>query len=167
MSKSSVRGAVAFAVAISCISGLQACGSSEDRQAAPAASYTEPAPPSDAQHSELAAAEAREAAEPAPASTEAAMMVFVDPETGRRSGRPVTEEQHQAAVRAGAALNRSSEGLEVVRMPDGSLMMDLKGRFQNFSVVHRSEDGSLRMDCDTNEERPVAPISARPTAAKE
>ena len=80
------------------------------------------------------------------------MMVFVDPETGQRVSRPITEAQRQMSRSARARLNRSSEGLDVVHRPDGSMMVNLQGRFQNTSVVRRAADGSLRMDCGTDAE---------------
>ena len=45
-----------------------------------------------------------------------------------------------------------SEGLDVVHRPDGSMMVNLQGRFQNTSVIRRAADGSLRMDCGTDAE---------------
>ena len=80
------------------------------------------------------------------------MMVYLDPETGQRVSRPITEAQRQMSRSARTRLNRSSEGLEVVHRPDGSMMVDLQGRFRNTSVVRRGTDGSLHLECDTDAE---------------
>jgi hypothetical protein len=44
-------------------------------------------------------------------------------------------------------LNRSSRDLEVVVQPDGSNIVDLKGRFQHATVVRILEDGSFSITC--------------------
>jgi len=45
-------------------------------------------------------------------------------------------------------LNHSSEGLTEIQMPDGSVMVDLEGRFQEFEVIVRDPvTGKLQMRC--------------------
>ena len=129
-----------------CLSALAACSSSENGSA-----------PTDAQsRPSLALVQTASASAAAAAPTEpgdgAAMVVFLDPETGQRVSRPITEAQRQMSRSARARLNRSSEGLEVVHRQDGSMMVNLQGRFQNTSVVRRESDGSLHLDCDTDAE---------------
>ena len=45
------------------------------------------------------------------------------------------------------ALSRSTEGLEVVRRSDGSLMVDLQGRFQSISTARIDSEGGVEIGC--------------------
>lgn len=47
-------------------------------------------------------------------------------------------------------LNKSSEGLVEVQHPDGSVSMDLEGRFQNVTVARINKDGSVSQSCVDN-----------------
>ncbi len=77
---------------------------------------------------------------------EGAQQVAVDPAAGTL-GAP-TAEQIQALERAVAAmLSQSSEGLEVVELPDGTLTVDLEGRFQEVAVAAVAPDGTVRTGC--------------------
>ncbi len=76
----------------------------------------------------------------------AAQQVAADPASGE-PGAP-TAEQIGAIERAVAAmLSQSSEGLEVVELPDGTLTMDLEGRFQEVIVATIAPDGTVRVGC--------------------
>lgn len=86
-----------------------------------------------------------------PLSTEpvgsAGMVVGIDPETGR-VGMPSRE--FKDAMRddpRGPAMSRSMEGLRVIQRPDGSMMVDLQGRFQEYSVVRITPDGRKEQTC--------------------
>lgn len=99
-----------------------------------------------------AQAEQAPAKQEAPAASaesvgQSGMLAFVDPETGELVSSPVTEEQKQFAERAGNDLNFSDEGLVQQVMPDGSVMVDLQGRYQMSMVVDVQADGSLRARC--------------------
>ena len=145
-----------LALCASCLTGLAACGSPVDGSA-----------PSDAlSRAESPAGQPASALEPATAAVvpgeSAAMMVFVDPETGERVSRPMTEAQRQMA--RSVQVDRSSEGLEVVRRPDGSIVVDLQGRFQHTAVARRGPDGSVQLDCDTDAEPLGQGAAARSSA---
>jgi hypothetical protein len=47
-------------------------------------------------------------------------------------------------------VNQSTEGLVEVKHPDGSVSMDLQGRFQNVSVARKEADGSVTQSCVNN-----------------
>ncbi len=101
------------------------------------------------------------------ATGEGAQQVAVDPATGAL-GAP-TAEQIQALERAVAAmLSQSSEGLEVVELPDGTLTVDLLGRFQEVAVAAVAPDGTLRTGCVSRpgEVRAVLAPEARAVAKK-
>jgi hypothetical protein len=105
----------------------------------------------------------------APAAA-AGLVAFIDPATGGLTATP-TEEQRAAMRTALAALvNDSGEGLVEVRLPDGSVVMDLQGRFQEAVVVQVAPDGTRHMQClgsvpDAAATPLSAPAPAPPAAA--
>jgi hypothetical protein len=46
-----------------------------------------------------------------------------------------------------ATFNQSSEGLTEVMLPDGSVMVDLEGRFQVYTVQVRDASGKVHLRC--------------------
>jgi hypothetical protein len=83
---------------------------------------------------------------PPPAPARAGLVVEVDPPAGQPSA---TADPSEGARQIGDAadLTRSTDGLEVQMLPDGSRRVDLQGRFRSYSVVTIAADGSLRMAC--------------------
>ena len=77
----------------------------------------------------------------------AGMRIQLDPETGAPglAGAPV--QSLSATPEEAAALSHSSEGLRQVVLPDGSVMMDLQGRFEETVVMEIGPDGKLRTRC--------------------
>ena len=72
--------------------------------------------------------------------------IQVDPQTGKI--KPLTpEEAQQLGDGLKTMLNRSTEGLEEVHNADGSVSVDLKGRFQNVMLARTSEDGAVERTC--------------------
>ena len=130
--------------------------------AAPAAAGDEPA---------AAAQEEQTAAQATAAPVAAAGLVaYIDPATGGLTATP-TEEQRAAMRAALAALvNDSDEGLVEVTLPDGSVMLDLQGRFQEALVVLMAPDGTRRHECISSvpgaaAASPAAAATAAPAAA--
>ena len=77
--------------------------------------------------------------------------VQVDPQTGQI--KPLSpQEAQQLAEQLKGMFNKSTEGLAAVREPDGSITMDLQGRFQNVTVARTNEDGSVETSCVDNPE---------------
>src|SRR6185369_9966689 len=77
--------------------------------------------------------------------------VQVDPQTGQV--KPLTpEEAKHLADGLKPMFNRSTEGLKPVRHADGSLSMDLQGRFQNVAVARKNADGTVEQSCVDNPE---------------
>jgi hypothetical protein len=72
--------------------------------------------------------------------------VQVNPQTGQV--RQMTPEQAQRlADSLKTMLNKSSEGLVQEQHPDGSVSMDLQGRFQNVVVARVEADGTVTQSC--------------------
>jgi hypothetical protein len=63
---------------------------------------------------------------------------------------PTPEEAQKLAAGLGEMINQSTEGLEQVQHEDGSVSMDLKGRFQNVTVARVNQDGSVSQSCVDN-----------------
>ncbi len=106
----------------------------DDEATAPSVVFTKPSPSRGTPHS----------TEPVGA---AGMVVGIDPVTGKigmpsREFRDAMRERH-----ASPALGRSMEGLQVVHRPDGSKMVDLKDRFQEYSVIRIQPDGRKEQLC--------------------
>lgn len=76
------------------------------------------------------------------------MRVYVDPETGALVDRPVTPAQKNAAAAENAQFRQDDTGLKVVTHPDGSISIDLEGRFQMATEAQVSADGSVRVTCN-------------------
>jgi NAD(P)H-flavin reductase len=75
--------------------------------------------------------------------------VEVDSQTGQM--KELTPEEKQRLV-AGLKqmVNQSTEGLVQVQHADGSVSMDLEGRFQNVAVARVNKDGSVTQSCVDN-----------------
>src|SRR6266403_585379 len=72
--------------------------------------------------------------------------VQVDSQTGQI--RPLTpQEAQQLAEGLKGMLNRSTEGLVQVHHADGSVSMDLDGRFQHVMVAKTNDDGTVTQSC--------------------
>lgn len=65
------------------------------------------------------------------------------------------------------ALSRSSEGLVFQRAPNGTVSVDLQGRFQNVSVARIDADGEIRTGCVTSHESLAEFLAAHPGASEE
>jgi hypothetical protein len=72
--------------------------------------------------------------------------VQVDSQTGQI--KPLSpEEAKQMADGLKTMLNKSTDGLVHVQQTDGSVSMDLQGRFQNVAVARVNADGTLEQSC--------------------
>jgi len=65
--------------------------------------------------------------------------------------RPLTQEEaQQLAEGIKALVNQSTDGLKQVKHADGSVSMDLEGRFQNVALAKRTADGNIAQSCVDN-----------------
>ena len=64
---------------------------------------------------------------------------------------PLTQEQSQQIADA-LKNNKSTDGLVEVRHADGTVSMDLQGRFQNVTLARKNDDGSVSEACVDNPE---------------
>ena len=74
------------------------------------------------------------------------MVVAIDPETGRL-GVPSVEQIGQLSAAEKTGLLRTPAGLTSVRRADGSVMVNLQGRFMEYSVVRLDASGRPRLGC--------------------
>lgn len=65
--------------------------------------------------------------------------------------RPLTQEEAQKlAAGLRQLVNQSTDGLKSVQHPDGSVSIDLEGRFQSVAVARRELDGRVTQSCVDN-----------------
>jgi len=82
-------------------------------------------------------------------TNEAGLVVVLDRDTGK--ARPLTpDEASRLAAGIRQLVNQSTEGLVQVRRADGSVSMDLQGRFQNVLLAKKEDDGSIVQACVDN-----------------
>jgi hypothetical protein len=71
--------------------------------------------------------------------------------------KPLTQEEAQKLAEGiKQIVNQSTDGLKEVRHADGSVSMDLEGRFQSVAVAKRDENGTLIQSCVDNREAAAA-----------
>jgi hypothetical protein len=75
--------------------------------------------------------------------------VEVDSQTGQIKAL-TPEEAQRLAAGLKQIVNQSTEGLVQVQNADGSVSMDLEGRFQNVTVARVNRDGSVSQSCVDN-----------------
>jgi len=75
--------------------------------------------------------------------------VQVDGQTGQIK-ELTPEEKQKLAAGLKQMVNKSTEGLDEVHHADGSVSVDLKGRFQHVTVAKIDEDGNLTQSCVDN-----------------
>lgn len=79
-------------------------------------------------------------------SNAAGQTVVLDRQTGKT--RPLTPEESQRLAEGIKQLvSQSSDGLVEVRHADGSVSMDLQGRFQNVMLAKKDADGTVSQSC--------------------
>ena len=80
---------------------------------------------------------------------EAGMVVGIDPETGK-IGLPTAEQRaelDQIAASQNTLLSRSSAGLREEHRADGTVHVNLQGRFQEYATVRIGPDGKKTFGC--------------------
>lgn len=84
----------------------------------------------------------------APAPAQAGMRAYIDPETGTLGGPGPLPPPSDEAVKA-LGPETLEEPVETV-LPDGSVMLDLKGRGQEYSIMQLDADGQRVVRCVEN-----------------
>ncbi len=115
-----------------------------------------------------------ETAEPATgreatAQPRSGVTVRIDPETGEIRGYRVPDPRRLPDDRLERALSRSTKGLRAVTLPDGTVYVDLQGRFGHLQSARLNEDGSLEMRCVDSVRQLMSfvdHLGVRPTAAE-
>ncbi len=98
---------------------------------------------------------ARRAPPPVQAPGRAGLVVEVDPPPGEASAT-VGGADAARQIANDAALTRSTDGLQVQMLPDGSRRVDLQGRFRSYTVASLSADGTLSMACADDQAGAIA-----------
>lgn len=94
--------------------------------------------------------------------------------TGKEDAKPPTPAEQAADAELERITDQSSEGLTPVQRPDGSVTVDLEGRFQSVVVARKNADGTTSIGCvdrlpskDAAPQAPAAPAQPAPTPALE
>lgn len=77
----------------------------------------------------------------------AALKAYLNPETGEIEVRASTSADVSIDPETQNALRRDDDGLVKIRHADGSVSMDLQGRYQSVSVVRVNADGTTTITC--------------------
>ena len=88
----------------------------------------------------------QEAPGAAPSPGQAGMRVAIEPETGELTV-PSPQQQKLMEQELQEALSRSDVGLYEEVLPDGTVKVNLQGRFQNASIAVIDDDGNLHTSC--------------------
>ncbi len=94
------------------------------------------------------------------------MVIAVDPETGALVA-PTGIQRAKLGAAEPTGLLRTDQGLREVRLADGSVMIDLQGRFLEYAVARIGPDGCLRLGCVDGGPAPPPPIAPCAPAAPE
>ena len=73
--------------------------------------------------------------------------VFINPATGKLGGPPSGVQAPGLSIATQKKLSRSGNGLRTRQLPDGTVLVDLQGRFQNLSAVTLDKDGEAHLTC--------------------
>jgi pyocin large subunit-like protein len=87
----------------------------------------------------------------------------------KENGREATAEEKAAfAEEVKKMVNRTTEGLEVKTLSNGTKYMDLKGHYQSVAVAKVNPDGTVSVGCVTNEKEVenFVKSAAQPQATK-
>ncbi len=108
--------------------------------------------------------EASRTADPGLAPGTAAMRAYLNPETGRLdvgAGPAAAAESLDPSTEN--ALRRDATGLVEVHHPDGSVSVDLQGRFQSVAVIKKTKNGNVFVCSDTGSPVPQeqAPLEVK------
>jgi hypothetical protein len=87
--------------------------------------------------------------------------VQIDNQTGKL--KPLTtQETQELAESLKNMVNKSADGLTQVQHEDGSMSMDLEGRFRHVVIAREREDGTLSMSCVDNPQAAAAALGVDP-----
>jgi hypothetical protein len=117
-----------------------------EQAAAPALAWApEPAPV--AVTAPAAVPAANPAAPPGAPPSASGRIIALDPETGQL-GAPSPEQVRSLRAAPGiAAVSRTEEGLAETRLTDGTVILDLDGRYQDHVLAHLDRNGKLVYGC--------------------
>jgi hypothetical protein len=98
----------------------------------------------------------------------AGRIVALDPETGRLGAASPDQMRDLRATAGVASVSRSEEGLVETRLTDGTVILDLNGRFQDYMVARLDRNGRLTYGCvHDGGQRLASPDSIPATALEE
>lgn len=89
------------------------------------------------------------------------LQVSIDPATGKLRA-PSPEEARAMTASLERIFRQSTQGLQAEQRSDGSLKLDLEGRFLSVSLGRRNPDGSVTTDCTNSLQHALKWLGAAP-----
>ena len=96
------------------------------------------------------------------------LQAFADPKTGKLISEPSPEQIQALEIAVSEMLSQEGDDLPVVQLPDGSLTVDLEGRFMEIAIATVAPDSKLMVGCvnHPNQVKQVLKSRPAPQAAK-
>jgi hypothetical protein len=89
------------------------------------------------------------------------MWIFLDPETGLVTDQPSREQIDALRAQIGSLVNESTEGLVPRYYPDGTIGLDLQGRFTSVSILTLTPSGESELTCAESAADAVAVLTGK------
>jgi hypothetical protein len=93
------------------------------------------------------------------------MVIAIDPETGE-IGMPSAEQLAEMNLTEDEAASHEDTGLTYVRSADGTVSVNLQGRYQEYAVVKKAADGTTVVGCVDHPSK-AAHVHPAPAALEE
>jgi hypothetical protein len=87
------------------------------------------------------------------------LWIFLDPETGLVTDQPSIEQIAALRTQVGALVNETTDGLVPQYYPDGSIGLELQGRFMSVSILTRTPSGEQELTCAESVDDAVAVLT--------
>ena len=87
------------------------------------------------------------------------LWIFLDPETGLITDQPSSEQVAALRTQVGTLVNETTDGLVPQYYPDGSIGLDLQGRFMSVSILTRTPSGEQELTCAESVDDAVAVLT--------
>lgn len=160
--------ALASLVAAAALASLPGEAARPRERAAPPTVACAPEPASVAAPTPAAVPAAKPAAPPSAPPRVSGRIIALDPETGEL-GAPSAEQVRSLRAAPGkAAVSRTEEGLAETRLTDGTVILDLDGRYQDHALARLDRNGRLVYGCVHDDGKPHRAIhDTIPTSALE
>lgn len=89
------------------------------------------------------------------------LWIFLDPETGLVTDQPSSEQIAAMRAQVGSLVNESTDGLVPQYYADGTIGLDLQGRFTSVSILTLTPSGEQELTCAESADDAVAVLTGK------